>query len=234
MKALGVIPARGGSKGLLRKNMEPFAGRPLIYWTYSVAAQSELLDGLIVSSDCEEIVDYAKTIGARVPFVRPEYLAVDEASSIDVVLHAVDYLAKIGEVYDIVVMLEPTSPLREVNDIDDAVRSIKLGLAKSVVSICEAEACHPAFLFEKAKNELIKPIGGKYPNNLRRQELSPKFFVEGTIYASLVELLREKKGFYHSETVGSEVPKWKSLEIDDIDDFVMAEALFLSRIKGAK
>ena len=146
MKALGVIPARGGSKGLLRKNMEPFAGRPLIYWTYSVAAQSELLDGLIVSSDCEEIVDYAKLLERECHLSGQNILLVDEASSIDVVLHAVDYLAKIGEVYDIVVMLELTSPLREVNDIDDAVRSIKLGLAKSVVSICEAEACHPAFL----------------------------------------------------------------------------------------
>ncbi len=234
MKALGVIPARGGSKGLLRKNLKPLAGRPLIYWTYAAAVQSILLDGLIVSTDCKEIANYSKSIGARVPFIRPDFLASDEASSIDVVLHAVDYLAEIGEVYDIVVMLEPTSPMRESTDIDDAISSIKQGLAKSVVSICEAEGCHPAFLFEKAENDLITPLTGEFPNNLRRQDLLPKFFIEGTIYASLVSVLREKRGFYHAQTIGAVVPKWKSLEIDDIDDFIMAEAVFLSRMKGAK
>lgn len=224
-KVLGLIPARGGSKGLPGKNIRDLCGRPLIAWTIDAARASRCLDAVVVSTDDDGIAAIAASHGAEVPFGRPTELAADNASSIDVVIHAIDLLAAAGRVFDLVVLLEPTSPLREASDIDNGLsRMLSLG-ASAVVSVCRAESAHPAFMYRQRPDARLVPFMERQPTGLRRQEIEPLFFLEGSLYASRIDVLKAKRSFYHEDTIAYEVPKWKSLEIDDLDDFLMVEAL---------
>lgn len=227
---LGLITARGGSKALPGKNIRLLLGKPLMNWTIEAALAAPSIDSVVVSTDDEAIAEVARSAGARVPFIRPEALASDTASSIDVVLHALDTLAQMGEHYDLVVLLEPTSPLRESSDIEQALSQLIEYRAGSVVSVCRAEIHHPAFMYRLTSNSKLIPFTNQQPTGLRRQDLKPVYFLEGTVYVSRIEVLRTQRSFYHQDTLAYEVPKWKSLEIDDIYDFVMVEALI--RFKG--
>ena len=229
LRVLGLVTARGGSKGLPGKNVRPLLGKPLIAWTIEAAKAAPSLDAVVVSTDDVAIADAARASGARVPFMRPRELAGDTASSVDVVLHAIDTLEQAGERFDIIVLLEPTSPLRQPEDIEQALALLRNSGAESVVSICRAESVHPAFMYRKDTQLRLQPFMDRHPTGVRRQELESLYFIEGTVYASRVDALRQKRSFYHGDTVGYEVPKWKSLEIDDIDDFVMVEALLQQR-----
>ena len=224
-RVLGVVAARGGSKGLPRKNLKEFCGKPLIAWTIHAARAARCLDAVVVSTDDKAIADLAATFGAEVPFIRPAELATDTASSVDVVMHAVDVLASKGRTFDIVILLEPTSPLRESGDIDKAVMQLVQSGAGSIVSVCRAEVTHPAFMYRLGAGAHLTPFLDRQPNGLRRQELEPVYYLEGTIYASRVTVLKERRSFYHDGTIAYEVPKWKAIEIDDLEDFVMAEAI---------
>jgi N-acylneuraminate cytidylyltransferase/CMP-N,N'-diacetyllegionaminic acid synthase len=225
LRVLGVITARGGSKGLRGKNIRPFLGKPLILWTLETAISAPSIDTVIVSTDDEKIAEVVKMAGGRVPFLRPNFLAHDTASSVDVVLHAVEYMQDMGEIFDIVVLLEPTSPIRDKNDIEFALKILNENKAGSVVSICRAETQHPAFMYHLDEEKRLNPYTGIQPNKVRRQDIPSLYFLEGTVYCSRIDTLRSECSFYHSSTLGYEVPKWKSIEIDDIYDFVMAESL---------
>ena len=134
-KVLAVVPARGGSKGVPRKNVRPFLGKPLIAWTIEEALKSSYIDRLIVTSEDEEIREIANQSGAETPFVRPIELATDTAVGVDVLCHAVE---STDENYDYVVLLQPTSPLRNVTDIDGAIEWGLDRTLKSVVSVSES------------------------------------------------------------------------------------------------
>jgi CMP-N,N'-diacetyllegionaminic acid synthase len=222
---LAIVAARGGSKGLPGKNIRPLLGKPLIAWSIEAGLSTPSIDELVVSTDDEEIAQAARAAGARVPFMRPTELAGDTASSIDVVLHAIDWLAAAGEHYDVVVLLEPTSPLRESADIEAALELMAGQHAGAVVSVCCAESVHPAFMYRRDADGRLQPFLERQPTGLRRQEIEPLYFLEGTVYASRIDVLRARRSFYHEDTVGYEVPHWKSLEIDELDDFLMVEAL---------
>jgi CMP-N,N'-diacetyllegionaminic acid synthase len=224
-KVLCLVTARGGSKGLPGKNVRPLLGKPLIAWSIEAGLRAPSADALVVSTDDEAITQAARDAGARVPFMRPAELAGDTASSIDVVLHAIDWLAAAGEHYDVVVLLEPTSPLREAADIEAALELMASRGAGAVVSVCRAESVHPAFMYCKDAGGRLQPFLERQPTSLRRQEIEPLYFLEGTVYVSRIDVLRARRSFYHEDTVGYEVPCWKSLEIDELDDFLMVEAL---------
>ena len=115
MNVLALIPARGGSKGLPRKNLLPLCGRPLVQWSVDTALSCTAIDSVVVSTDDDEIASIAVTAGAEVPFLRPAYLAGDTASSVDVIIHALDFLESQGRLFDLVLLLEPTSPLRQLS-----------------------------------------------------------------------------------------------------------------------
>ena len=156
-------------------------------------------------------------------------MASDTATSVDVIEHAINYFLELGERFDIVALLEPTSPLRETLDIDGALARMHSTGADSVVSICAAESTHPAFMFSIAED-------GKLHSNqeggfkvLRRQDLTPMYFLEGTMYASRVDTLLRTRTFCQDNSVGYEVCKWKSPEIDDIIDFLHIEAIMKHR-----
>lgn len=228
-KVLGLVLARAGSKGLPGKNIKIINGKPLIHWTIVSGLGSAYIDDVIVSTDSEDIVRVAVQSGAEVPFLRPTELATDTATSIDAIFHAVDWLAEHGRKYEIIVLLEPTSPLRDSRDIDTALEIMEQNQANSVVSVCRAESLHPAFMYLVNSSGVLHPYTNQQPNGIRRQDIEPVYFLDGTVYCSCIEVLRSKNGFYHEGTYAYIVPKWKSLEIDDEDDFVMVEALMKCR-----
>ena len=232
-RVLGLIPARGGSKGLPGKNIMPIAGKPLIVWSVEQARASRYLDDVVVSTDSRKIGEIGVAAGARMPFRRPDALATDMASSIDVVLHALDALAGEKENFDIVVLLEPTSPLREASDIDGALeRLVSVPGAECIVGVAAVESVHPAFLFRTDDKEFLAPFSDRAPNAVRRQDLETLYFIEGSVYASFAASLRERRAFYHERTIGWPVARYKSLEIDELPDLIASEALLLARQDG--
>lgn len=223
---LAIIPARGGSKGLPGKNIKELCGKPLVAWSIEAGLKSKYVDEVMTSTDDEKIAEISKKYGASVPFLRPSELASDTATTFDAVKHTIDYYKnELKKEFDYIVLLEPTSPLREVFDIDMAIEILLESRADSIVGICKTESQNPAFLVSKNENGLISGYENKDMVVLRRQEIKDVYFFEGTIYVSKTDVLLDKKTFYHDNTIGYEVPKYKSLEIDDIIDFVMVEAI---------
>jgi len=228
-KVLAIIPARGGSKGLKDKNIRPLLNKPLIAWSIEQAKESAYLDEVFVSTDSLQIAEVATKYGIKVPSLRPDELSSDTASSMDVILYTIDILEEIGKKFDIVIMIEPTSPLRETKDIDRSIEMlVDSNEAESIVGICEAEGAHPDFLV-KLHNSFLTPYINKDFTVKRRQDITPMYFFEGTVYTSFVDSIKKRKNFYHEKTQGYVVPKWKCFEVDDITDFVIIEAILLAR-----
>jgi CMP-N,N'-diacetyllegionaminic acid synthase len=213
---LGVIAARGGSKGLLRKNVLDAGGKPLISWTIGAAQNSTSITKLILSSDDEEIIQTALSWGCEVPFVRPSELAYDSSSSIDVVLHALDEMPG----FDYVMLLQPTSPLRTAEDIDDAFSLLQLNGSNSCVSVCEAEQS-PYWMYELNEDKILNPVIAQKLQLTRRQDLPPVYMLNGAIYIANVEWLRSTKNFLAEGCIGYIMSKRKSLDIDTAEDLAI-------------
>lgn len=234
-KVLALIPARGGSKGLPRKNIRLLAGKPLVAHSIEIAFKSKYVDKTVVSTEAQEIANIAKKFSAEV-IKRPKKLARDDSPTVDVVLHAINWLEKANEYFDLVVLLEPTSPLREVEDIDKPIEILLSNpKAKAIVSIAKLEATHPEFNVVLNEEGFIRKWvdGSANFQMLRRQELSDVYFFDGTVYVSYVDVLKQKRTFYHELTLGYVVPRYKSLEVDELYDLIAAEAIikFRKRIK---
>lgn len=196
-------------------------------WSIEAGLGSQYIDKVVVSTDSEEYAKIAKQYGASVPFLRPKSLSLDTSTTFESIKHTIDFYknAKKQE-FDYIILLEPTSPLREVSDIDRAIELLfKHPSAQSIVGVCKTESQNPAFLIKLNTSKLIESYNNRSFSPLRRQEIEEIFFFEGTIYISQTQALLEHQNFYHSQTLGYEVPKWKSLEVDDEDDFVMIEAM---------
>jgi len=230
---LALIPARAGSKGLPGKNIRRLCGKPLIAWTIEQGLGSSFVDKVVVSTDSEEIASVARHYGASVPFLRPQDLASDLASSLEVIFHAIDFLELRGEIYEYIVLLEPTSPLREVSDIDGAIElCAHSSQVESVVGVAKVDNTHPSFLFSLQDGRL-HPMQGKHPTGIRRQDLvRDYYYLEGSVYVSNLKGLRREQTFYHDRTAPWIVDKYKAVEIDSVADFMVADALMDAQIKG--
>lgn len=224
-KILAIIPARGGSKGLPNKNIKPLCGKPLIGWSIEQAGGSAYIDEIFVSTDSAEIASVAESFGIEVPFLRPAELATDTSPSSGFVLHTIDYYRSQGEEFDYILLLEPTSPLRDVADINTAIEQLlNHKSAKSIVGVSKVEVTHPAFLVNLSKEGLLEPYLGEM-KALRRQELNDLYFFEGSLYLSEIDYYIKTESFYHNLTLPYVVPKYKSYEVDDIVDFYIIEKL---------
>lgn len=233
-KVLAIVLARGGSKGLPGKNLRLLEGRPLVAWPISVALGAPSVDRVVISTDDVAIAEAARNAGADVPFMRPAYLAHDTASSMDAILHALDTLASQGQEYEYVILLEPTSPLTEASDVEAALSLLRAAgdAADAIVGICRVGATHPEYDVRRDSKGLISPYAVENFKSLRRrQDIEDLYFLEGSLYISRVEAFRRFRTFYHERTLGYEVPRWKSLEVDDIFDFIMIEAVVQQREK---
>ena len=228
---IGIVPARAGSKGLPRKNIAPLCGKPLIAWSIEAGLRSQYIDLVIVSTDSNKIASIAAEYGASVPFIRPAELATDETPTIDVVIHALEYLHnERKQRFDYTVLLEPTSPLRDEADIDRAIKQLVDNVgASSLVGISRTEAQNPEFFVCLSENNCLIGFDQSEIKPVRRQEISDVYFLEGSIYVSDTKTLIARRTFCHQETLGCIFPKWKSLEVDDLEDLIMVEALMLHK-----
>tara|TARA_B110001452_G_scaffold121497_1_gene100803 strand:- start:1655 stop:2359 length:705 start_codon:yes stop_codon:yes gene_type:complete len=231
MKILAVIPARGGSKGLKNKNIKNLCGHPLIAWTIKKAKQSKFIQKVVVSTDSKKISEISKKYGASVPFFRPKKYATDKANDFVVLKHALDFFKNKGENFDYIIMLQPTSPLRDLNDIDNSIKRVLKENIEALVSVSKLDVHHPRFIYSIKNNDSLVPFLKKNKSSdVRRQDLEPLYFLEGSIYISKIKSLIKHKTFYHNKTVAYKLPKWKSLEIDDIEDLNIAE-LYIKKKK---
>lgn len=219
MKILAVIPARGGSKGIKNKNIKKLNGEPLIWYTIKEAKKSKYLDRVVVSTDSRQIAEISKKCGAEVPFLRPPELAQDKSSAMDAVIHLILDLDKKRYKPDAVMLLQPTSPLREVEDINQAVELFKNEQADSLVSICQTEN----LLFTKDKDDNIKIMNPEFLYTGNRQELPKVYKLDGSmIYLAKTEILLREKSFLAGKLVGYEIPRWRAIDLDEPQDFILA------------
>lgn len=216
-RVLAVITARGGSKGLPGKNIRPLAGLPLIGWTIKAAAASRYIDRTILSSDDPGIIAAATDLGCDVPFVRSSALASDTATSIDVVLDALDHVPG----YDVVVLLQPTSPLRSAEDIDGTLSLLEA--APSAVSATQA-LTHPWLTYRPDQSGLLSPYVEHTVASFRRQDRPPALTLNGAVYAADVKWLKQEKSFLRDrQTRVWTMPPERSIDIDTLEDFQEAE-----------
>jgi N-acylneuraminate cytidylyltransferase/CMP-N,N'-diacetyllegionaminic acid synthase len=221
-KILALIPARGGSKGLPGKNKKALCGKPLIAWTIAAAKKSGYIDDIIVSTDDFYIAKIAKKYGARVPFMRPAKFATDAAPAIAVMINTREWLKKHKENYDIIVYLQPTSPLRVADDIDNGIKLFFEKNSNSVVSVCKS--AKPKYLI----NNL--PANGNMKNfltssnaNKNRQQHKDTFEINGALYIAFFDYICSKKSWYGSKTFAYLMPRSRSIDIDTELDFRIAE-----------
>jgi N-acylneuraminate cytidylyltransferase len=213
-RLLAVIPARGGSKGVPRKNVRVVAGLPLIAWTLKAARESRFIDTVMVSTDDHEIANVARAHGGDVPFMRDARLASDEAPTMDVVL---DVLQRCPG-YGWVILLQPTSPLRQADDIDAAIKRCLAANAPSCVSICSVQES-PYWMYSVSESGHMKPL--MPPTELtRRQDLPPIYSLNGAIYLARVDWLLRERTFVRAETIAHEMPVERSLDIDTESDLL--------------
>ncbi len=219
-----IIPARGGSKGIPRKNIKLLNGKPLIAYTIEGALESKFRARVIVSTEDEEIKEVSIKYGAEVPFLRPEELSRDTTPGMEPILHAIDYLQE-SEGYkpDYVMCLQCTSPLRTSLHIDEAVQALLTGGADSIVSVCESEVS-PYWMKSIEDNKLVNYIK-ELPVLTRRQDLPKIFRLNGAIYAAKREVVQNNKSWYTENTLPYVMDRISSVDIDDMLDFMFAELL---------
>jgi len=225
MEILAIIPARGGSKGLPGKNTRSLAGIPLITYTIKAAMESKSITRIIVSTDDESISTVATEAGAEVPFLRPANLSGDQASGIDTCLHALEYANnKLDYQPEHVAYLQPTSPLRTASDIDTAANLLTQSGADSVISL-KAVTEYPQWMKTMDVEHRINPLFELSEIATTRQNLEKSYILNGAIYLSTTPSLKNNKSFYGDDTRGYLMPDERSIDIDTLNDFYIAEAL---------
>lgn len=224
-KILAIIPARGGSKGIVGKNIKELNGKPLIAYTIEEAKKSEYINRIVVSTDNEEIANISKKYGAEVPFLRPLELAQDDTPTIECVIHMLNVL-KENEDYipDYVCLLQCTSPLRTFNDIDGTIEKLLSTGLDSAASVCEAEV-NPYWtnIFNGERLEYFLKDGKKIS---RRQDLPKIYRLNGAVYVAKYDVLKNEMTFETKYTTGYIMSNKKSIDIDTEFDFTIAK-LFL-------
>jgi CMP-N,N'-diacetyllegionaminic acid synthase len=222
---LAVIPARGGSKGIPRKNIKPLMGKPLIGWSIDAAKQSSCIDRIVVSTEDEEIASVARELGADVPFMRPAELAADDTPGLAPVLHAISQLTD----YDWVLLLQPTSPLRTAEDIDGIWHFCQERGAPSAVSVCEVGK-HPYWMYQCDAAQRLEPLIKERPDVTRRQDLPPAYALNGALYLARIDWLLEQQNFIGPETLGYIMPPERSVDLDTPQDWRWVEFLMLGKL----
>jgi CMP-N-acetylneuraminic acid synthetase len=220
-RILAIIPARGLSVRLPRKNILDFLGKPLIAWTIEESLKSKYIDRVVVSTDDEEIEKISKKYGADVPFMRPDKLSTDRASSIDVVLHLLTQLERTDEWYDLVILLQPTSPLRTMQNIDESIELLRVRECDSVISICKAE--HIPLWCNTISNDDLSYFLDKSIVNQHSKDIEQYYRLNGAIYLCSVERLQEEKNFFlKNKCIAYKMKQSRSIDIDTQFDFDMA------------
>ena len=189
-KTLAIIPARGGSKGIPRKNIKLFLGKPLIEYTIKLALSCSEIDKVIVSTDDEEIIQFSKKAGAEIPFKRPEELAKDNSPTLPVIRHAIKFLEDKGEHYDNIILLEPTSPLRTKKSVQDTIKTLKESEVETVVSVREYDVDFSDILKADENNFLYPFLDTE--TTFRRQDTKGVYIMDGTTYGMKRDIIMDE------------------------------------------
>ena len=234
MKVLGIITARGGSKGIPGKNLKLLAGKPLLAYTVDTARRSGALDRVILSTDDEAIATAGRDLGCDVPFMRPLDLAHDDTPHLPVIQHATRWMEeRVNYRPDAVMILQPTSPLRTAQDIVAAIELLDRSGADSVLSVNEVPAhSHPmrTLRVDNAGNAVLFVSGEPVRKRInRRQDLPPAWVMNGAIYACRTRLLFDAEpSLYGNRVVAYRMPAERSISIDDLEDWKAAERAVLA------
>ncbi len=224
MICAALIPARGGSKGIPRKNIKLFNSKPLIYWSIKVAIECKKVDRVIVSTEDEEIATIAKSFSAEVPFLRPQKLANDESPGIDPVLHTLKNIPNIDDL----LLLQPTSPLRRQKDLDNIFEIRSKFKSKSAVSITPSKKHNDLFFTLNKKNKI-----SSLSNNLKimpRQKYKKNYYLNGSLYLSTRDSILSNMSLITTDTIGYIMPEEYSIDIDTPLDWEIAEHLMLKNL----
>ncbi|NRT73694.1 cytidylyltransferase domain-containing protein [Clostridium beijerinckii] len=225
---VAIIPARSGSKGIKDKNIKKLSGKPLIAYTIEAAIRSKVFEDVIVSTDSEVYKKISEEYGAWVPFLRPKELAQDQSSTNDAVEDILLRLKSIGKEYKILIILQPTSPLRDEEDIKNSIKEFKEKKANSLVSMCE---CDHSPILSKLLNKDMRLDGFLSDlDKVRRQDFQKFYRLNGAIYIINVDYFLKYKNIYKERSYAFLMEKRKSIDIDDIEDFEYAEFL-INKVK---
>lgn len=224
-KCLAIIPARGGSKGIPKKNIIDLCGKPLLAYTAEEAVKSKFLDKIIISTDSIEIANIATNLGLEVPFIRPPYLSGDRVSNPPVVYHVINFCIENGFTPSIIVLLQPTAPLRKFYHIDEAVQLLVDKNSDSVVSVVMVpEHFSPHWQFIECNGELKKFMGGSLKEKVFQRQLLPKSYVgNGAIYAFWMTTLLSSNSYYGDKCIPYIMEEEYSINIDNKEDLLLAK-----------
>ena len=222
-KILAIIPAREGSKRLSNKNKIELNGKALIEWTIQTALESSLIDTTLISTDDDDILELAKKHDVLTPFKRPKKLAGDKATIFDVIIHVIEYFKSKEIYFSHILLLQPTSPLRNSKDIEKAIQKLNEKV-KSVVSVCETE--HSPLWTNTLPSDLsLKDFMPEKYKNIRSQDLPSYFRLNGAIYVSEIEYYIKNKGFFGPDTYAYIMPNNRSIDIDNKIDFELCKIM---------
>ena len=224
MNILGIIPARGGSKGVPRKNIKLLGGKPLIAYTIDSAKESKYLADVVVSTEDEEIAAVSRENGAKVPFLRPAELARDATPTLPVLKHCLEYFLAQGVQYEAVCILQATSPFRSRAMIDTCIDKFKQAKADTLISVKKVpDHYNPHWVFEEKGQDLFQISTGEKSIIPRRQQLPDTFYRDGMIYLVKSKLILEKNTLY-GERISAFATDGENINIDTMEDWYLAEA----------
>jgi CMP-N-acetylneuraminic acid synthetase len=226
MKVLGLVPARGGSQGIPRKNTRFLAGRPLLAYTADAAGKARRLSRVVLSTEDPEIAEIGQRCGLEVPFLRPAELARDESPMLPVVQHALRWLEERGDQFDAVCLLQPSSPLRRYEDIDACVTMLEDKNADAVVTVLPIPLeYNPHWAYFECRDGCIHVSTGEFAPITRRQDLPPAYYREGSVYVTRRDVVLKQNSLFGRTLLGYKVDRSRSVNLDTPEDWNRAEAL---------
>lgn len=235
MKVLGIVPARGGSKGIPRKNLAPLLGKPLLAYTAEAALAARTLDRVVLSTDAEEIATVGRQLGLDVPFLRPAELARDETPTIPVLQDIVQRLEDDGSRYDAIFVLQPTNPLRLPEDIDGPVELLERTGADSVLGVVDVGETHPARMKQVDEDGRVSnPDFAEAFEGQPRQQLPKMYLREGSVYVTRRDVLMRQASLQGDDCRAWIVPRERSCRIDEPLDLLLAECLLKALAGGER
>ena len=222
-KVLAIIPARKGSKRLPKKNKLDLNGKPLVAWTIESAMKSTYIDDIAISTNDEDIVETAKSYNIDVPFLRPEELSSDQSSTMDVIIHTINFYKSMGKFYDVVILLQPTSPLRTSVDIDNSLKLLSKDV-KAIVSVCKLDHS-PLWSNVLPANKSLEFFLKEDVQGLRSQDLPQYYRINGAIYLSKINYLKKNKSFFGNQSKAYIMSTNNSIDIDTKLDFNLCKLI---------
>lgn len=226
MRVLGLVPARGGSKGVPRKNIRILGSKYLLQYTAEAALAARRLSRVVLSTEDQEIAEIGRRCGLETPFIRPAELAEDDTPMLPVVQHAVSWMERHGERFDAVCLLQPTNPLRRPEDIDACIELLETSKADAVVTVLPVPSeYNPHWVYFQDAEGLLRLSTGETDPIPRRQELPPAFHREGSVYVTRKDVLMERNSLYGHHLAGYTLDPARCVNIDSLEDWEHAAAL---------